>query len=441
MSLAFDRGDLPALPGTFPGDLWREPPTIAAASAAIVGEADPPLLDPRRTELDAAPAAAKRRFWRGPVGSLLLHLLPLLALISWVRPPLPVPPPIPVQLVIEKPPPPPPPPPAPAEPKQAAKPPPPPPPTNRASDDMGEVGPANAEKGSATTPPTKGQPQPAEPPAQTEAADAPPQSEPPTPEPPKPEPPKPEPPKPEPPKPEPTQTAAAEPAPAPPTTPRTTSPAIPPATPPPPATQPAAADPTPPSQAAAAEQPPTPPLSEPHLVAPPIQVAAADPPVPPIETPQFPPVDLPPERPTPPPKPKPAPRQAAAHFLDQQGLELPLPLHPERAVPASARYPGPAASRDEYCAYALTLTLQHLNLLPLSLLGARHGDTYVTIRLRADGSIVSATVSKGSGYLDVDERVAQMVMAVGRFPPLPAWLPGPVADFTFHLHYPHPAER
>jgi TonB family protein len=60
------------------------------------------------------------------------------------------------------------------------------------------------------------------------------------------------------------------------------------------------------------------------------------------------------------------------------------------------------------------------------------------MRLREDGSIISARVSQGSGYLDIDERVVQMVMAVGRFPPLPVWLPGPAADFVFHLHFPHP---
>jgi TonB family protein len=99
------------------------------------------------------------------------------------------------------------------------------------------------------------------------------------------------------------------------------------------------------------------------------------------------------------------------------------------------------ASRDEYCAYALTLALQHINLLPLSLLGARHGDTAVAIILRSDGSISSVRVVRGSSYEDIDERVVQMVWAVGRFPPLPSWVPGPIAEFTFHLHYPNPSER
>jgi TonB family protein len=121
------------------------------------------------------------------------------------------------------------------------------------------------------------------------------------------------------------------------------------------------------------------------------------------------------------------------------GLVLPLPLQADSRNPAvaSARYPGPSASRDEYCAYALSLVLRHLDLLPDSLVAARRGETFVTIRLRTDGSIMSAMVSRGSGYLDIDERVTKMVLAVGKFPPLPNWITTSVADFTFRLHFPH----
>ena len=129
-----------------------------------------------------------------------------------------------------------------------------------------------------------------------------------------------------------------------------------------------------------------------------------------------------------------------------EGLELPLPLHPDRpheALLASARYPGPNATRDEYCVYALKLTMEHVNLCcRCPCWGRVAGDTAVTIRLREDGTIVNAMVAQGSGYLvHIDERVAEMVRAVGRFPPLPLWLPGPTADFTFHMHFPNPAER
>jgi TonB family protein len=85
--------------------------------------------------------------------------------------------------------------------------------------------------------------------------------------------------------------------------------------------------------------------------------------------------------------------------------------------------------------------MEHIDLLPLSLLGARRGDTTLLIRVREDGTIITARVMQGSGYLDVDERVVEMVRAVGQFPPFPLWLRGPTADFTLHLHFPNPAQR
>jgi len=61
--------------------------------------------------------------------------------------------------------------------------------------------------------------------------------------------------------------------------------------------------------------------------------------------------------------------------------------------------------------------------------------------VREDGTIVNASVMRGSGYLDIDERVVEMVKAVKQFPAFPLWLRGPVADFTLHLHFPNPAQR
>jgi TonB family protein len=314
-----------------PGDERCEPPAASTVRRADIVEVA--RLDPTRTEFDPDPKPPRRRVLGGPIGSLLFHLLPLLALVTWLRPPLEIPPPIPIQLIVEQPPPPPPAPaPTPAPPKPAPKP---PPPGLRASDDMGEVGPPKPEKGADTAPPTKGEPQP--------------------------------------------------PAPA--------------------------------TEAKSTVSPPEPPTE-------PAQVAEVLPP-PPL-----------------PPKPAPPKREAAVRLPKPDGLLLPLPVSPDQHTALhSARLPGPNASRDEYCAYALTLALQHLNLLPMSLLGARHGDTAVAIILRSDGSIGSVRVVRGSDYDDIDERVVQMVWAVGRFPPLPAWVPGPMAEFTFHLHFPHPSQR
>jgi hypothetical protein len=143
--------------------------------------------------------------------------------------------------------------------------------------------------------------------------------------------------------------------------------------------------------------------------------------------------------PPPPPEPPAPKRRVVTHPSAMTGLVLPLPLQADSRNPAiaSARYPGPSATRDEYCAYALSLVLRHLDLLPDSLVAARRGETFVTIRLRTDGTIMSAMVSRGSGYIDIDERVTKMVYAVGKFPPLPGWVTTSVADFTFRLHFPH----
>jgi len=324
--------DLAFEPRELPDDGRREPP--AASIARRIDVTDVARLDPTRTEFDPDANPPKRRQLGGPIGSFLFHLLPLLALVTWLRPPLEIPRPIPIQLVVEQPPPPPPPAPEPSPPKPEAK----PPPGLRASDDMGAVGPPKPEKGSDTEPPTQGAPQP--PAAET----------------------------------------APEPKPA------DTSPEPPPA---------------------------------------PTQVAA---------------LPLPPPAP---PKPAPPKKEAAVRLPKPDGLTLPLPIYPDQAHTAlhSGRVPGPNATRDEYCAYALTLALQHLNLLPLSLVGARHGDTVVAIILRSDGTINSVRVARGSNYEDIDERVVQMVWAVGRFPPLPSWVPGSIGEFTFHLHFPNASER
>lgn len=293
----------------------------------------------------------RRGFRGGPAGSLLLHLLPLLAFVSWLRPPLDIPAPIPVQLVIEQPPPPPP------APTSAAPQPKPktPPPGRLSSDDYGKVGPnkgpqtPDTEQPAQNKPLSSGTPEaPAEPAAATEPSKEPVEQQ--------------------------TQTAS--------------------------------------------------------LVAPPI--------IKPPPRPNLPAVDI--EPPPPPPPEPPAPkRRAVTHPSAMTGLVLPLPLQADSRNPAiaSARYPGPSATRDEYCAYALSLVLRHLDLLPDSLVAARRGETLVTIRLRTDGSIMSAMVSHGSGYIDIDERVTKMVYAVGKFPPLPSWVTTSVADFTFRLHFPH----
>jgi len=329
IDLAFDETELP--------DDGRHEPILAAVFPRSE-IAEPVRLDPERVEFGPEPPPPRRGFWRGPVGSLVLHLLPLVVLISWSSTPFDVQPPIPVQLVIEQPPPPSPPTPVPpAQPKPTAT----VPAGMRASDDFGAVAGDKVDTNKGTAPPAQGAP----PAAEAESAEPP-------------------------------------------------------------------LNPNPAKEQLAIAPLPSP--AETQTMAPPPR----------------------------PPKPAPPKEQAAMRLPKPEGESWPLPLTgTSHEPPHVARLVGPNASRDEYCAYALSLVMTHIDLLPRSLLGARHGDTSVTMRVLSDGTIASVRVVRGSGYADIDERVEQMVVAVGRLPPLPQWIPGPATDLTFHLHFPHPAER
>jgi colicin import membrane protein len=271
-----------------------------------------PLGPPERSLPDEE---RERTRWYGPIGSLAVHLLPLLLLIEW---PLASPPeiaPIAVQLVVE--PPPPAPKPEPVPPKPQFKPPPPGP---IASEDLGDTEAKEASRhvGAASSSPD-------------------------TPSPPPPE---------------------------------------------------------------KIEQPPS---------EAPQQAADAVPPPPP-------------EKPEPP-KPQPKPTQTAQ--LAPRRVE-----EPTRTEGHRAKYPGPAATRDEYLAYVHSLIRQHYNLLPLSMVGSRRGVTLVEFVVDDDGTIAMIKVRQSSGYPDIDERVEQMVLAVRRVPPLPQWFQGPSMGLILSLPFP-----
>ena len=270
-----------------------------------------------------------RRWWarlRGPVGSLLLHLLPLLLLINWQISPPAETEPVTVQLVME-----PPPPPKPETKPEPPQPPPkpvPPPPRGRiASEDLGDPEAKEVEKPKGDAPASVEKPEKTDtPPVETKPAD------------------------------KPQQTAA--------------------------------------------------------LVPPPLPAAKP-------EAPKSDPV------PKPPPKPSPA-----AHKVPQR-VEPPTDPAPRRG-----KFPGPAATRDEYLAYMHSLIRQHYNLLPLSTLGTRRGMTVIEFVVLDDGKIALMKVRRSSGYPDIDNRVAEMVAAVGRFPPLPQWFQGIAMPFEFGFPFP-----
>jgi TonB family protein len=147
----------------------------------------------------------------------------------------------------------------------------------------------------------------------------------------------------------------------------------------------------------------------------------------------------------PPPRPKPTPPPAPVPAPDPQAEAAPVaPPHdpePPHRAPHAARYPGPAATRDEYLAYLLKLTKQHFDLLPMTALAGRSGETIVTILVLADGTLANIAVSQTSGYADLDRRVEQMVAAVGKFPPLPQWYQGPRVELNLRLRFPEALEE
>jgi TonB family protein len=137
---------------------------------------------------------------------------------------------------------------------------------------------------------------------------------------------------------------------------------------------------------------------------------------------------LPPEKPEPP-KPQPKPAQTAQ--LAPRRVQ-----EPTHTVGHPAKYPGPAATRDEYLAYVHSLIRQHYNLLPLAMVGGRRGLTLIEFVVLDDGKIAMIKVRQSSGYPDIDERVEQMVLAVGHVPPLPQWFQGPSMALILSLPFP-----
>jgi periplasmic protein TonB len=133
--------------------------------------------------------------------------------------------------------------------------------------------------------------------------------------------------------------------------------------------------------------------------------------------------------PKPPPKPAPAARRPVRRQSEWANLN-----------PRPARIPGPAASRDEYLAYLAYLARQHIGLLTRSLIGSRRGETIINVLVLDDGTVAMLSVGLSSGYPDIDERIEQMIRAVGRFPPLPQWYQGPSMRLEFRLQFPEALE-
>ncbi|HEV2188536.1 MAG TPA: energy transducer TonB [Stellaceae bacterium] len=147
----------------------------------------------------------------------------------------------------------------------------------------------------------------------------------------------------------------------------------------------------------------------------------------------------PPVPPPPPPKPAPPKEHAAVQLPKPSTVAAPKAPDPQEAARA-AKAVGPAANRDEYLAYLVTLTRQHLDLLPMSVVGTRRGETVVSVAVQTDGTISHVNVAHGSGYPDIDDRIVQMVAAVRKFPPVPQWFQGSTLELNLRLRFPEALE-
>jgi TonB family protein len=144
---------------------------------------------------------------------------------------------------------------------------------------------------------------------------------------------------------------------------------------------------------------------------------------------------------TPPPplpavKPAPPKEKSAFQLPKPPGANVPQRAETPRPATHSARYAGPAATHDEYLAYLVTLTRQHMDLLPLSVIAGRRGETVISLVVHDNGVINQLAVLHSSGYPDIDQRIERMVAAIGRAPPLPQWFQGNAMELVFTLQFP-----
>jgi TonB family protein len=144
------------------------------------------------------------------------------------------------------------------------------------------------------------------------------------------------------------------------------------------------------------------------------------------------------------PAPKPAPpkeQQPAVRMPKPSGA--PVPRHDEtpHEAPHAAHFAGMASTRDEYLAYLVSLTRQHIDLLPLSVVGDRRGETVISVVVYDNGALGPIGVTRSSGYPDIDRRIEQMVAAVRKFPPLPQWYQGNAVQLELTLKFPEALDK
>lgn len=122
-------------------------------------------------------------------------------------------------------------------------------------------------------------------------------------------------------------------------------------------------------------------------------------------------------------EPKPAPRLGGSHV---QAL-----LGPPHNGQHHAKYPGPDATKDAYLAYINELVKDCQTPEILSRLSVVGRIPLLSIAVRHNGVILWVNVIRSSGSPAFDEQYKTIFDCVGRFPPLPDYIPGATVDLTY----------
>ena len=96
-----------------------------------------------------------------------------------------------------------------------------------------------------------------------------------------------------------------------------------------------------------------------------------------------------------------------------------------------AKYPGPDATKDAYLAYINELVKGCQTPEILSQLARVGRLPLLSIAVRHNGVILWVNVIRSSGSTDFDEHYKTIFDCVGRFPPLPDYIPGATVTLTY----------
>ncbi len=96
-----------------------------------------------------------------------------------------------------------------------------------------------------------------------------------------------------------------------------------------------------------------------------------------------------------------------------------------------AKYPGPDASKDAYLAYINELVKDCQTPEIISQLASVGRLPLISIAVRHNGVILWVNVIRSSGSTDFDEHYKTIFDCVGRFPPLPDYIPGSTVTLTY----------